>query len=333
MIISRTPFRVSFFGGGTDYPAWYLEEGGAVLSTTINKFCYLTCRYLPPFFSIKHRIVWSHIETVDSISQILHPAVRAGLGFLDFDDSIGLEIHYQGDLPARAGMGSSSSFVVGLIKALLALRGQMVSKLDLALKAVELEQNVLKEPVGSQDQVAAAFGGLNVIRFCQNGEIQVEPLTIPRSRASDLEARLLLFYTGTSRMSSDAASDVVANLQKKGDVLRRMYSLVGQAVSVLDSRSDLDDFGRMLHETWMLKRETSETVATDLVDRIYQTGIEHGAIGGKLLGAGGRGFMLFYVPPEDRERVMQSLPGCLHVPFKFESEGSTIIHYDDDENG
>ena len=161
MIISKTPYRISFFGGGTDYPEWYRKEGGAVLSTTIDKYCYLSCRYLPPFFNIKHRVVWSHIETVSSISEILHPAVREGLRFLGFDDSVGLEIHHQGDLPARSGIGSSSSFTVGLIKALTALRGQMISKYDLARSAIELKQNVLKENVGSQDQVAAAYGGFD----------------------------------------------------------------------------------------------------------------------------------------------------------------------------
>ena len=327
MIISRTPFRISFFGGGTDYPAWYLEEGGAVLSTTIDKYCYISCRYLPPFFSIKHRIVWRHVESVLTIVDILHPAVRESLRFLGFDDYAGLEIHHQGDLPARAGMGSSSAFVVGLINALTALRGQMISKHDLALKAIELEQNVLKENVGSQDQFAAAYGGFNVIHFLQNGDIQVEPVTIPASRVSELQSRLLLFYTGRSRFASEIAADVIASLQSKREVLHQMRSLVDQAVSLLNGDGGLDDFGRLLHETWMLKCKQSKLVTNPLVDGIYQTAIEHGALGGKLLGAGASGFMVFYVPPEKQQCVIQALSGYLHVPFKFETAGSSIIYY------
>ena len=328
MIISRTPFRISFFGGGTDYPAWYLEEGGAVLSTTIDKYCYISCRFLPPFFNIKHRIVWSHIETVSTISEILHPAVREGLRFLGFDDSVGLEIHHQGDLPARAGMGSSSSFAVGLIKALTALRGQMINKHDLALKAIELEQNVLKEHVGSQDQVAAAYGGLNVIHFSPNGDFQVEPVTIPASRITELQSRLLLFYTGTSRLASEVAADVVANLQSKQEVLRQMRSFVDQAVSLLNGNGSLDDFGRLLHENWKLKCQQSEFITNPIVDGIYKTAIEHGALGGKLLGAGGSGFIVFYVPPERQPHVKEALSGYLHVPFRFESEGCRLIYAD-----
>lgn len=327
LVISRTPFRISFFGGGTDYPVWYLEEGGAVLSTTIDKYCYTSCRYMPPFFNIKHRVVWRHVENVSTIADILHPAVREGLRFLGFDDSVGLEIHYQGDLPARAGMGSSSSFAVGLIRALTALRGQMISKHDLALKAIELEQNVLKENVGSQDQVTAAYGGFNMIRFLQNGDIRVEPVTIRNSRVTELQLRLLLFYSGTSRSASEIAADVVANLRSKRDVLRQMRSFVDEAVSILNGDGNLDDFGRLLHENWKLKRQQSESVTNPLVDGIYQTALEHGAFGGKLLGAGGSGFMVFYVPLERQPEVIQALSGYLHVPFKFETEGSTLIYY------
>lgn len=327
MIISRTPYRISFFGGGTDYPTWYLEEGGAVLSTTMDKYCYISCRFLPPFFNIKHRIVWSHIETVSSISEILHPAVREGLRFLRSDDSVGFEIHHQGDLPARSGIGSSSSFTVGLIKALTALRGQMISKHDLALKAIKLEQTVLKENVGSQDQVAAAYGGFNVIHFLRNGDIQVEPVTIPPSRVLELQSRLLMFYTGTNRLASEVAADVVANLQSNKAVLRQMRRMVDQALSILNGSGSLDDFGRLLHEGWMLKRELGSGVTNPLVDGLYKTAIEHGALGGKLLGAGGAGFMVSYVPPEKQPQVRQALSNCLHVSFKFESEGSTLIYY------
>jgi D-glycero-alpha-D-manno-heptose-7-phosphate kinase len=327
LIISKTPFRISFFGGGTDYPEWYLQEGGAVLSTTIDKYCYISCRFLPPFFNIKHRIVWSHIETVSTISEILHPAVREGLRYLGFNDAVGLEIHHQGDLPARSGMGSSSSFAVGLFKALIALQGRMISKHELVLKAIELEQTVLKENVGSQDQVATAYGGLNVIHFLQSGEIKVEPVTIAAERIVELQSRLLLVYTGTSRLASEVAGDIIANLRGKGQRLREMRKMVDQAVSILNGSGSLDDFGRLLHESWMLKRELSAGVTTATVDHVYQTALEHGTLGGKLLGAGGSGFMVFYVPPERQAGVIKALAGYLHVPFQFETEGSTLMHY------
>jgi D-glycero-alpha-D-manno-heptose-7-phosphate kinase len=332
LIISRTPFRVSFFGGGTDYPAWYLEEGGAVLSTTIDKYCFISCRILPPFFNIRHRIVWSHIETVSTISEILHPAVREGLRFLGFDNSTGLEIHYQGDLPARAGMGSSSSFAVGFIKAITALRGQMISKHELAQKAIELEQTVLKEHVGSQDQIAASYGGFNIIHFLRNGDFRVEPVTISASRAFELQSRLLLFYLGSSRLASEVAADVIANFQHKRKELRQMHAMVEQALSILNSQGNLDDFGYLLHESWMLKRETGVTVTNATVDSIYETAVKHGALGGKLLGAGGTGFMVFYVPPAKHANVLQALSAYLHVPFKFENEGSTLIYYNPNDS-
>lgn len=329
MIISRTPFRVSFFGGGTDYPSWYLKSGGAVLSTTIDKYCYISCRYLPPFFNnTKHRIVWSHIEVVTSAAEILHPAVRHGMKYLGFDDSVGLEIHHQGDLPARTGMGSSSAFAVGLIRALLALRGESITKADLASKAIELEQVVMKENVGCQDQIAAAYGGLNVVRFCPGGGFNVEPVTITPSRLADLQSRLLLVYTGTSRLASDVAVDVVANIPQRIEYLQEMLDMVDAATGILAGDGPLDDFGRLLHEGWTLKKRLSNLVSNALVDGIYQTALDHGALGGKLLGAGSSGFMLMYVPPERRQKVIDALPRYLQVPFAFESGGSTLVHYD-----
>ena len=332
MIISRTPYRVSFFGGGTDYPEWSRREGGAVLSTTVDKYCYVSCRLLPPFFNIRYRVVWSHIETVSTIDEILHPAVREGLRSLGFDDSTALEIHHQGGLPARAGMGSSSTFAVGLIKALTALRGRMVSKPELARQAIELEQVRLRESVGSQDAVAAAHGGLNVIHFLPDGEIRVAPVTIPAARTAELQARLLLFYLGSSRLASAIAADVVANLPSRHEELHRMRRMVDEAVTILNTGADLDDFGRLLGESWMLKRQLSRAVSTASVDRVYQTAMDHGALGGKLLGAGGTGFMLFYVPPDRQAEVIASLPTCVHVPFQFESEGSAIIYYAPDDS-
>ena len=328
MIISRTPYRVSFFGGGTDYPQWYIKEDGAVLSTTIDKYCYITCRVLPPFYEVKYRVIWSHIENVSTISEILHPAVREGLKHLEIDGEFGgLEIHHQGDLPARAGMGSSSSFAVGLFKVLTALRGQIIGRHELASMAIEFEQSVLKENVGSQDQVAAAYGGLNLIHFCKNGDIRIEPVTISTARISELESNLMLLYTGASRLSSEVARDFIQNLEKKAAVLRKIRAMVDQALSILAGQGSISKFGTLLNESWKLKRSISDRVSNPIIDRIYDTAIKNGALGGKLLGAGSSGFMLLFVPSEKQQQIKDALPGYLHVPFKFESEGSTIIYY------
>ena len=328
MIISRTPYRVSFFGGGTDYPQWYLKEEGAVLSTTIDKYCYITCRVLPPFFETKYRVIWSHIENVSTISEILHPAVREGLKHLGIDGEFGgLEIHHQGDLPARAGMGSSSSFAVGLFKVLIALRGQIIGRHELASIAIEFEQTVLKENVGSQDQVAAAYGGLNLIHFCKNGDIRIEPVTISTERISELESNLMLLYTGASRLSSEVAGDFIGNLEKKAAVLKKMREMVDQALSILAGQGSISEFGTLLNESWKLKRSISDRISNPIIDKIYDTAVENGALGGKLLGAGSSGFMLLFAPPEKQQQIKDALPGYLHVPFKFESEGSTIIYY------
>jgi D-glycero-alpha-D-manno-heptose-7-phosphate kinase len=328
MIISKTPYRVSFFGGGTDYPQWYVKEEGAVLSTTIDKYCYITCRVLPPFFETKYRVIWSHIENVSTISEILHPAVREGLKFLGINGEFGgLEIHHQGDLPARAGMGSSSSFAVGLFKVLTALRGQIVGRYQLANMAIEFEQSVLKENVGSQDQIAVAYGGLNLIHFCKNGDIKIEPVTISAARISELESNLILVYTGSSRLSSEVAGDFIGNLEKKAAALRKMRTMVDQALSILAGPGPISEFGTLLNESWKLKRSISDKVSNAAINRIYDTAITNGALGGKLLGAGFSGFMLLFAPPEKHQQIKEALPGYLHVPFKFETEGSTIIYY------
>ncbi len=331
MIISKTPYRMSFFGGGTDYPAWYLKNGGSVLSTSIDKYCYISCRVAPRFFRHKYRIVWSHIEIVDTISEILHPAVREGLQYLGINGDMCLEIHHQGDLPARAGMGSSSSFSVGLIKALTALKGQMIGKHELGLKAIDFEQNVLEENVGSQDQMAAAHGGFNIIRFERDGTIQVEPITIGQKRINELENHLLMLYTGTSRLSSEIAGDIIHQIGKKEKLLNSMHAMVEKAVRILNNDDDICAFGRLLHETWQLKRQLSERISNDDIDRIYQTAIDNGALGGKLLGAGASGFMVFFAPPEQHQRIRNALQGYLHVPFAFESQGSKLIHYSNED--
>lgn len=328
MIISRTPFRVSFFGGGTDYPDWYLQEGGAVLSTTIDKYIYITCRYLPPFFEMRHRVVWSKIENIWRIADIEHPAIREGLRYLGFADDVGVDIHYQGDLPARSGMGSSSAFAVGLVNALTALNGERISKHEMALCAIHLEQNLLKEAVGAQDQVAAAYGGLNLIEFLRSGDIGVQPIILPPARNAELENSLMLFYSGISRYSSEVAAEMVANIPDKRDELTHMRAMVDQGYDILSGKGPLSDFGELLHETWIRKRNLSSRVSNDTIDGIYERARKAGALGGKLLGAGECGFMVFFVPPEKSESVRYALCDLLHVPFQFSSQGSTIIHYD-----
>ena len=325
MAISRTPYRISFFGGGTDYPDWYRKHGGAVLSMAINKYCYITGRHLPPFFGIRHRIVWSHIETVNAISEILHPAVRAGLEAVGFDDDEGVELHHQGDLPARSGIGSSSAFAVGLINVLNAMRGKNVDKQDLALAAIDLEQNKLKETVGCQDQVASAHGGLNVVNFNTDGSIVVTPVGLASEQLAAFEQRIMVFYTGTSRLSSAIAKQLVDNLAPKTKPLQRMQAMVPEAVELL-RRSDFDSFGRLLHDTWTLKRALTASVSTTTIDRIYDDAIAAGALGGKLLGAGGAGFMVFVVPPEKQRAVRSALSHLVSVPVRVDFTGSTIIY-------
>lgn len=323
-VVSRTPFRVSFFGGGTDYPAWYLNHGGVVLSAAIRQYCYITCRYLPPYFQTVHRIVWSHIEVVSSFREILHPAVRAALPALGFRDDQGLEIHHQGDLPARTGIGSSSSFAVGLINALKALKGETISRHELALAAIDLEQNLLGDTVGSQDQVAAAYGGLNLIRFNTDGSIVVEPLGLSAETMATLESRLLLVYTGSNRFSSDMAKKIVENIDAKNDRLRRMYALTFEAANTL-REGRFDDFGRMLDETWQLKRSLDPAISTSAIDQIYQTARAAGALGGKLMGAGGAGFMAFYIPEGAGQSVRKALDGMIQVPFQVDHDGAALL--------
>lgn len=326
MIITRTPFRVSFFGGGTDYPAWYRRYGGLVLATSIDKYCYITCRYLPPFFEHKYRVVYSLIEDVRAIDDIKHPAVRAVLGHYDCRD--GLEIHHDGDLPARSGLGSSSSFTVGLINAIMALRGKYISKENLATEAIDVEQNVIRENVGSQDQVSAAFGGLNRIEFRQDGGFDVSPIVLPKERLAVLQSHLMLCFTGVSRISSEVAKSTIDNLDKREKELRAMRELVDRAVEVLQSGTDpIEEFGKLLHESWMQKRQLSDRVSTTEIDELYETARRMGAIGGKLLGAGGGGFFLLFVRPEHQKELREKFSRLVHVPFRFESAGSRVVLY------
>lgn len=325
MVISRTPFRISFFGGGTDYPIWYKENSGAVLATTINKYCYLTCRYLPPFFKHKSRIIWSEIEYIKNISEIRHPAVRECLRFMNVSN--GVEIHHDGDLPARTGMGSSSSFTVGLLHALYALKGIMPTKRQLALDAIHLEQEVMKENVGSQDQAQAAFGGFNLIEFGGKDHIHVRPLTIGSNRLELFQAHLMLFFTGFSRTASEIAAEQIKRTPYKKKELHMMQDLVSSALEILNSNSDLSEFGKLLHENWQIKRSLSHKISTSAIDEIYSTALRAGASGGKLLGAGGGGFMLIFADPEVQHKIREKLKKLLYVPFRFETLGSQIIFY------
>ncbi len=326
MIISRTPFRISFFGGGTDYPAWYREHGGAVLSTAINKYCYITCRYLPPFFDYKYRVRYYQREEANSIDEIQHPSVRECLTFMKLTG--GVDIVHHADLPARSGLGSSSTFTVGLLHALHALKHEMPTKRELAINAIHIEQDRIKESVGSQDQTIAAFGGLNKIEFGGPHEILVRPIMLHPSKLERLEHRLMLFFTGFPRTASDVAKEQIQQIPAKKNNLQQMMQLVGEAIEILQNKGDrLEDFGRLLHEQWRIKQDMSSNISNGHIDAIYQAGLKAGALGGKLLGAGGGGFMLFFVRPEQQGQVKEALKHLLYVPLRFDHLGSQIIYY------
>jgi len=329
MVITRTPFRISFFGGGTDYPAWYRENKGAVLTTTINKYCYINCRYLPPFFEHKHRIVYSKIENVKDINEIIHPAVKAILRFMKIKE--GVEIHHDGDLPARTGLGSSSAFTVGLLHALYALKGEMRTKSSLAAEAIHIEQDIIKENVGSQDQIEVAFGGFNKINFNQDATFQVTPIILKKDKLQQLQNHLIFYFTGLSRFASEIAKEQIKNISKKKMELSIMYQMVEEAIKILNSSTtEISKFGKLLHESWKLKRSLTDKISNPRIDEIYTAARESGAVGGKLLGAGGGGFMVFFVKPEDQAKVKQRLKNLLQVPFQFENQGSQIILYQPD---
>lgn len=329
MIISRTPFRISFFGGGTDYPDWYRRHGGAVLATTINKYCYLTCRRLPPFFEHKFRVVYSKMENCQSIDEIAHPAVREVLRHLNI--ACGLEIHHDADLPARSGLGSSSAFTVGLLNALYGLKGQMPSKQQLALESIYIEQERIRDTVGSQDQVLAAYGGFNHVSFLPSGQIIVTPMTLSKERIRELESHLMLFYTGIKRTASTVAQTYTQDIDGKEAQLRALSDLVKDGLAILGGGQDMAQFGKMLHQAWRTKRSLSAKVSNPYIEAIYDGAMAAGALGGKLIGAGGGGFILFFVQPGDQDRVRQRLHQLIHVPFSFETHGSQIIFFDPEE--
>ena len=321
MIISKTPYRISFFGGGTDYPGWYRENGGQVLSTTINKYIYISCRNLPPFFEHKHRLVYSMIEEVQDISEIDHPAARAVLNFLKSED--GMEIHYDGDLPGKSGMGSSSSFTVGLLNTIYRYNGISVKPQRLAEEAIHIEQNIIGETVGSQDQIAASFGGFNHIKF-KGDSFTVSPISIPEERLTQLDSNIMLFFTGIQRFAEKVAKTYVDEIKTKERQLKLMHQMVDEGKRIINN-GDLDDFGHLLDEAWQRKKELSTEVSSQIIDDIYNSAKKSGAIGGKISGAGGGGFMFFYVPVEKQEEVKKNLSQLLHVPFNFENVGSRII--------
>jgi len=326
MIISRTPFRISFFGGGTDYPLWYNEHKGSVLATSINKYCYITARYLPPFFDYNYRIRYYQREETKEISEIKHPSVRECLKFLNFNK--GVEIQHNSDLPARIGIGSSSSFTVGLLHALYALQGKMVSKRQLALEAIHIEQDIIKENVGSQDQTTAAFGGFNKIDFDTEHIIQVSPITLQSQKIKNFQNHLMLFFTGFSRNASEIAQEQIKKIPKRKKELKQMFEMVEEATNILNgSDSDICDFGRLLNKAWEIKQNLTHKITTPAIDKIYKDAMEAGALGGKLLGAGGGGCILFFVEPKKQNKVKKKLKNLLYIPFGFENLGSQIIYY------
>lgn len=326
MIITRTPFRISFFGGGTDYPTWYKEHGGAVLATTIDKYCYISCRRLPPFFEHKHRIVYSKIENVHSNDEIIHPSVRSTFNWAKVSD--GLELHHDGDLPARSGLGSSSAFTVGLVNALHAMRGEMITPEALAKNALHIEQDLIGENVGSQDQISAAFGGFNRIDFHRDGGFNVMPLVIPAQRLAELKSHLMLCFTGFSRIADAIAKSKIDNFKNREPELTFMRQMVDQAIAILANRNiPIEEFGKLLDQSWQYKRNLSNLVSSPEIDEIYESAIATGAVGGKILGAGGGGFMLLFAKPENHPAIRKRLEHLVHVDFNFDNSGSKVVLY------
>ena len=324
MVITQTPFRMSFFGGGTDLPEFYETHGGAVISTTFDKYCYVSVRHLPRFFDYSNEIIYSKIERVAHTKDIVHPAIRNAMQMMDMHE---LRLTYDADLPARSGLGTSSSFAVGMLNAFYALKGKYADKKKLADGAIYLERTLCAEAGGLQDQIAAAYGGLNRIDFQADG-YRVTPIIISPLRKQQLNDNLLLFFTGFSRFSSDIQEGTKKALHDKQTQLLEMLALVDEAQAILvDPKRDLDEFGRLLHHTWQLKRGITAGISTDSIDAMYQKALSAGALGGKLLGAGGGGFLLFYVQPERKKAVMEAMEGLMHIPFAFENQGSGIIHY------
>lgn len=324
MIITKTPFRMSFFGGGTDVEGFFRENGGAVLSTTFDKYCYVNVRHLPRFFDYSTELTYSKIERVSNVEEIQHPAIRNAMKMLDMHE---IRLVYEADLPARSGLGTSSSFAVGMLNAFYALKGKYADKKKLADDAIYLERTLCKEAGGWQDQIAASFGGFNRIDFSESG-YEVKPIIINPERKRQLNNNLMMFFTGFTRLSCEIQkSNNLSSKEKRGQ-LKEILTLVDEAEAVLTSKEkDLDDFGRLLDQTWSLKKKTGAAITTESIDDFYRKGIEAGALGGKLLGAGGGGFLVFYVQPEYQEAVKKSMHDLLYIPFQFEEEGTRVIYY------
>lgn len=329
MIISKTPFRMSFFGGGTDMEDYFRENGGAVLSTTFDKYCYVTVRHLPRFFEYKTHLTYSKMEYVNSYEEIRHPLIREGMRMLDMHE---LRLTYESDLPARSGLGTSSSFAVGMLNAFYALKGKYADKKKLADEAIYLERILCNETGGWQDQIAASYGGFNRINFGPDG-YEVLPVIIRPERKRELNDNLMMFFTGFTRFSSDVQKiNSASGAEDKKARLKRMYDLVDEAEAILTDRTrNLDDFGRLLDVTWKLKKGTGSAISTNSIDVLYEKGMEAGALGGKLLGAGGGGFLVFYVRPENQDSVQKAMKNLLYIPFRFEDGGTRIIHYSPEE--
>lgn len=324
MIITKTPFRMSFFGGGTDMENYFKENDGAVLSTTFDKYCYVNVRHLPRFFCWSTELSYSQSERVTNINDIQHPAIRNAMKMLDMHE---IRLTYEADLPARSGLGTSSSFAVGMLNAFYALKGKYADKKKLADEAIYLERVLCNEAGGWQDQIAASFGGFNRINFNANG-YEVLPVIISPERKKQLNNNLMMFFTGFTRFSSVVQKANASGKEDKKAKLRMMYELVAEAEKVLtDKYANLDDFGRLLDTTWKLKRTTGAAVSTNSIDNLYAKGVEAGALGGKLLGAGGGGFLLFYVQPEKQDAVRWAMRDLMYIPFEFENGGTRVIHY------
>ncbi len=322
MIITKTPFRMSFFGGGTDMPAFFNEHGGAVISTTFDKYCYVNVRHLPRFFDYSTELSYSKTERVTDVNDIQHPAIREAMKFLDMHE---IRLTYEADLPARSGLGTSSSFAVGMLSAFYALKGKYADKNKLAKEAIYLERELCNEAGGWQDQIAAAYGGLNRINFSADG-FTVDPIIISTERKREFNRNLMLFFTGFTHFSSEVQATI--NVKDKTKQRLEMLALVDEAQNILtDKNTDLNEFGRMLDTTWKLKRQTGAKISTDSIDMLYDKGMKAGALGGKLLGAGGGGFLLFYVEPDKQKYVRDALSDLMYVPFEFENGGTRVIHF------
>ncbi|MDT7041668.1 kinase [Candidatus Nitronereus thalassa] len=332
MIITRTPFRLSFFGGGTDYPAWYSRNEGLVIATTFSQYCYITCRRLQPFFDYKSRVVYSKMETVHEHKDIEHPAVRGCLEYLNMTS--GLEVHHDADLPAKSGIGSSSTFTVGLLHALHGLKHEMPTKPQLADEAIEVEHSLLGESVGIQDQIMAAYGGLQLIEMgpsCGEKKYRVSPFILPPEYLINLEKFILLGFTGLTRFASEIAGEQIQKMEAGEVNLEELFSITKEALSLLQNNADLEKLGRLLHQSWLLKRSLTNKVSNHLIDSLYKTGLKAGAFGGKLLGAGGGGFMMFFAPPERHNRIKEALPQIrVWVPFRMETQGAQVVFHNED---